>query len=319
MLAILLLVAFARLLIGNRIDRLIGTLSWLTSKSAAGSGISLGAAAPTWTRVTDAEPSAASNSSEPLLRVGTPVPSDRHEGIAGPEAVSRSAGTKAEDPQTVAGASIPEHATSFSDAKAPALLDPQLTEIVSAIDHLRSQQDAMKDAIEALANALHRTAQTHLEISEQFDSARTWAPHLQELIEKMITHTEAIGREARQDTSGLRDEMREKHEAQQRTITDLCTSLSRLEARVIPALRRVSSSHRAVTVMLERYSQPETREAASSSPEHSDQAETELAPMQDGGEEMGAQVEIVSELKRLMNELEEATPDRSSENGPEEP
>ena len=316
MIALLLLVAWCRLLIGDRIDRFIAVMMSPIGVDAPGAGsISPGAAGPTKSERTVLGSSAEACSLTASIPAEMPMPSHSLENTTGNDEDSRSAGTEASDQQAVTSGHFAPLEQTPPSTESAAHLNPDLAEIGSAIDRLRAQQDAIKDTIQALAGALHGSAETHMEILQQIDAARTWAPRLQELVQTMIAHTGAIDKEYRQETTKLRDEMRERHEAQQRNIADVCASLNRLEARILPALRRMSSANRAMTIMVERFSQIQTHYAQPDSinPEHSEQIGSVPARLQHGNKEIEAEGGIVSELKQLMSDLEDATADPPSE------
>lgn len=201
--------------------------------------------------------------------------------------------------------SVPrDQQASTPDLGAPNAIESPLAVIVSAIDSLQRQQSVMMDTMRAVADALHNTVDTHLEISQQIETARTWIPRLKDLIENMVAQNDAIERKTLQEATSLRDELRERSESQGRSIAELSVTLSRLEARIVPALRRTSSANRAITLVVERLSRIEAQspQAASTSPE----VQHSLASTE---ERVGAERAIVSELKQLMIDLENATGD----------
>lgn len=216
-------------------------------------------------------------------------------------------------PQAAAIAPATSHEPQGSLPEVGYNFDSALAEIISAIDSLKHQQTAIMDAIQAVANALRSTASTHLDIAQQIEPAGTWIPRLQELIENMITRIEATEREATRETTKLRDEMRARSEIQERSIAELSSALSRLEVRIVPALRRVSSANRAMTLVVERLSRVEKQpnQVASLDSVSHPAAEVGSGPHTD--DELASERGIVSELRQLMTDLEEATTDPPQE------
>jgi archaellum component FlaC len=310
-LVFLLLVVVTRLLIGNRVDRFLRALGPPRPLGeATDRALPLHAAGPFETDQTAAGSPPGTFPLTAPMRIDTPTPKHRPQETSLDETGSCDVGTRASSEQAFPSARTSQ-TSSWSDAHKPAVLDPQLAEIFTAIDHLRAQQDAMKDAIQALADSLHGIAETHFGISEKIDTTQNWGLRLQELIENMSADARAVEGESRQETSNLRDEMRERHEAQQRIIADVCASLNRLETRIIPALRRVSSVSRVMTILVERLRQIEKHyvQPNSINPEQSEHGGSEQALPTRSSMEIGVEHGIVVQLRQLMSELDDATAD----------
>jgi len=310
-LGVLLFVALMRLLIGNRIKRSIEVLKWpVAVPDRRGPALQRVAATPMVTTPTLPLAPSASSLNTPLSihsKLGNYFPDTDGTAAEHPPTVEIEATT----PPAATGSQLTpqDQQASLPDIRAPDIVGPRLAEIFSAIEYLRRQQDAMKDAIQALIDAAHITAETHLEISQQLQMAGTWAPRLQELAENITAHVAAIEKEWQQETRKLRDEMRERDEAQQRNIVELCTSLNRLEARIIPTLRRASSAHRAMAIVLQRLNRIEKQDFHQNPTleERPELSAPEPGLPQPPAKDIREDSSIASQLRQLMIDLDDAT------------
>ena len=164
------------------------------------------------------------------------------------------------------------------------------------------------ESILALRNTLLNIVEQMSDRAQHADTAGALSSNLNRLAERVIERALLVEKKLSEQIGTMTSEIRQRDDAQAVKFGELCAALNRLETRVLPALRQVSTNRRAMALLAERLNQVDrhlvelrvTRSTASL-----DQPPAQAA--QTNATEANQEHDIAEELKRLMLELESAT------------
>jgi len=310
LIATLLLLALMRILIAGRIDRFIEASSGAASPTIdqSKSGRSFHRAVVLEQRAT---PSPAEYPSVSLPVRAEPAVPERGGGSSAtsPRLEPTSAITAEHSDESHTDSS--EEAPPAPDGKTPAGTEERFNEYLYVIANIGAQHDTMMESILALRGPLLSIVEQMSDRAQHADTASGLSSNLNRLAEKIIDRALLVEKKLSEQIATLAKEIRQRDDAQAVKFGELYAALIRLETRVLPALRQVSTNRRAMALLAERLNQvdrhlEELRAMRSSASLNQSPAEVAAEP---SATETKQEHDIAEELRRLMLELEGATGD----------
>jgi len=186
-----------------------------------------------------------------------------------------------------------------------------LARVLASIQRLEAQQLAASKDNAALRDVVRVIADRPLPQPVQNENGEHIASlqsSLAELMVDMHTAQERVDREL----AAFAGEMRDGRQHYQHAIGELASSLNRLEARLVPILRHVAATNRAMAMLSERAGRLEAQlgkfETELSQGRAATTAVVTPLRLQRSDEQAAEFADLTTELRQLLTELEDAAP-----------
>jgi hypothetical protein len=192
-------------------------------------------------------------------------------------------------------------------------LEGALARILVSTERLETQQRAASQDAAALRDIVHGIGNRPAPLPRHEDDERiaSLQGSFAELMVDMRTAKERTDREL----AAFVGEVRDGEQYHRQSVSELAASLNRLEARLVPILRHVAATNRAMALLSERSGRLETQLSkfeADLSQERATAVSVVTPLHPSASEERSAEfADITSELRQLLSELEDAAPSES--------
>jgi len=186
-----------------------------------------------------------------------------------------------------------------------------LARILASIQRLEAQQLAASKDTAALRDVVRVIADRPLPPPVRNENGEHIAS-LQSSLAELMVDTRTAQERVDRELAAFADEMRDGRQHYQHAIGELASSLNRLEARLVPILRHVAATNRAMAMLSERAGRLEAQlgkfEAELSQGRATTTAVVTPLRPQRSDEQAAEFADLTTELRQLLTELEDAAP-----------
>jgi len=191
--------------------------------------------------------------------------------------------------------------------------ETQIATVLSSLRGLEAQQrtiaqeiSALREVVWELGDRPSAAVPPASDAGERFDLLRNG-------LAELVVHVRGLQERVTRELTAFAGEMREGRQSHQQALADLTSSFNRLEARLVPILRHVAATNRAMALLSERAARLETQVNKFAADRDQDRASTAsvvtpfrlTAPSDARSAEIA---DMTTELRQLLNELEDAAP-----------